>query len=319
VQVMNISMNMRKNRTSGTATYIPWSAAILSLSLIAACSSDSPDPVGAEIVAENSDNRPGVVVNGLNGADTQSTRTLWFVNAFFFRSDTAPLGSNDAGVSLFQLNDEFVIEDLLGFADPDVGRCDIDSLNPGIPVDNMNSGNDDDNGSSSSTQVSGGPALTIDTPQGPWAQIGLDASSDEIRYENNSLPGPIPANASLYVLGDVFPQTLSIPLVEPLVPVRLSPDFDEPLNENTVFSWIPGSDPDVYIQITFRGLDINDNFIEFPGRCIAPDTGNFSMPPDALALLQGYPDKLVVRYERVLNTAEVRGDMVIRTRMKVVE
>ena len=269
--------------------------------LVASCSSDSTEPANDAPSADpDGDDRPGLVIEGLNGTPADQLTSPWLANMSFFRRDQLTPGSGDAYIELLQYNDDFKVSDYIDFYTPELDTCDIRDLNDG------GIGGEGDN---RPDFVSGGQTMTLNTSTGTWFDFGVMEDSIGIYETNNGLPGPFPADLTLSIPGDVFPSITQYPLVEPVPPIRILPTSDVlTMDDLTVaFTWIPGEAvPGGYVELAGIAYDANDEFIGFPIVCSVVDDGSFTMPQNVIDAFAAMPagESIRARFERAISRVD---------------
>ena len=275
-------------------------------------------PVANPATDPDGDDVPGLVVSGLDGRDPADVVSPWLLNAAFFRSDSNTPGSGAVSIGMLRYEDDFPVESHVDFFAPELDTCRLDRDEPGGDAD----GDGADQGPP--PLISGGPALTINTPAGPWFVLEGAASGDdgtETIYEwDGGLPGPLPDDATLSVPGDAFPNVATFALPdEPAAPIRLLPDEGERPGLDTVYTWVPGDGGD-YVGLEFLAFDAaSGDFIDFPVVCLVDDDGRFTPPDDARAFLATTADDVRLRYVRVRDTLTLQDGIVFRARTIVAE
>ncbi|MFK8082126.1 MAG: hypothetical protein AB8B97_17705 [Granulosicoccus sp.] len=273
---------------------LPIAAALV----LGACSSSSDDTAPATNRPANDDvsfDVPGLMVTGLSTRDERlptNTGSTLHANVSLFRSDGfMPSGGGDASVSLLRYGNDITMQELMDFYAPVLDTCEIRDLNAV----------DGGTGGGTSSRVTGGISVTINSPGGTFVQL-LQAEDDPGFYENiDILPGPIPEGATLSVPGDIFPNVAAYPLYEPTLPVRISPEAGrlQVADALAPFTWVPGPNvPGSYFKIVARGFDDDGNFVGFPVICDLVDDGEFSMPPEVLEFARNTTLNIDTRYER---------------------
>jgi len=309
----------------------------IGVSLVSACSSsDSPvnvpddddpevpidDPVttGSIMFPEDIDNddRPGLVVTGLNGMDPEDVTSPWLANARTFRLASRTPGTGDGSVDLLRYRDDFRLVNHVDFFEKDLGVCDIDDPDARQPIGDGGG----DGGGSPPPLISGGETVVINTPSGPWFtyERGLNVENGNFFYEtDNELPGALPEGATLSIPGDDFPTVAAHPLYEPDPPVRLLPtDANEYITSASEYSWIPGNSA-AYVKINLLAYSGPDDFEGFYVNCYVVDDGEFTMPGAVIDYLDSAEYDFIARYSRVYARLDFVNSIVLFQSNEVAE
>lgn len=290
-------------------------ALLLTTLLVSACSdggggsqaSDDPPTTDAQ-----DDDRPGLVIEGLNGVDASMVTSPWLAVVNLFRVESATPGSGDAFVGLVQYNNDFPASQFIDFYTTELDTCEIrDNTEP-------DGGDGGDEGGTPPPRISGGETVVINTPSGPWFSIERTTDDDVSYSTNNGLPGALPSGATLSIPGDAFPTVAAYPLVEPEPPVRLTPELDEPVSVDSEYTWMPGN-PAGFIQITLLEFASNGDFLGFPVNCDVVDDGSFTLPANVLSFITASPNELRMRYSRVINRLDIINGIVFSHNSEVAE
>ena len=276
---------------------------------------DDQPPDAPSGIDPTGDDRPGLLVAGLDGRSAEAVTSPWLVNAFLFRNASATPATGQATVALLRYEDDFPIARHVDFFAGELDTCELRREDGG-------SDGDGDEGSPPLT-ISGGTAVTINTPSSPWLVLERRTLDDGtgVDYERafGEWPGQLPDGATLSIPGDAFPGVAAYPLGEPAAPIRLLPDENEPPGADTVYTWVPGEGRD-YIEIAFIAVEPDGGeLIDFPLVCTVVDDGRFELPEDARAFVATTPDTLELRYERAREIVELADGIVFRTLTKVAE
>ena len=311
----------RLSRRMGGLSPRPF-ALCLTLFALAGCGSDDegggtprPEddpPTGPERNDPDGDDRPGLVIAGLDGQSAEGVTSPWLVSTTVFRnaSDTPPTG--EASVGLLRYEDDFPFARHADFFESELDTCEL-----------RRGGIDASGGGSPPPRVGGGETVTINAPSGPWLMLERqpldDGTGGDYRRPFGEWPGELPEGATLSIPGDEFPNVAAYPLVEPPSPIRLLPDEDEPLGADTVYTWIPGGGTDHMVLAFLASEPGGGDFIDFPLVCSVVDDGRFELPEAARAFVATATDELELRYERVRRTLELADGIVFFTSLEVAE
>ena len=285
-------------------------ALFLTTLLVSACSSSggsggtaSDDP---PIIDTQGDDRPGLIIEGLNGADASTVTSPWFATIGLFRREAETPGSGDAAVGLVQFRNDFPVSRHIDFYTIELDTCER--------RDDTELGG----GGNSPPFISGGETVVINTPSGPWFSIERTTGGELFYGTNNGLPGALPSGATLSIPGDAFPNVAAYPLVEPEPPVRLTPALDEPISVDSEYTWVPGN-PAGFIQITLLEYAANGDFLEFRINCNVVDDGSFTLPANILSFIAASSNELRLRYSRVFNRLDIINGIVFFQSSEVAE
>ncbi len=252
---------------------------------------------GGNTVDADGDDLPGLVVEGLNGAAASDVISPWLVYVELFRSDSGPEGNGDALVDLTAYPEDFPVSRHTEFYTPELETCTI--------LEEDDAGVADGDGLL--PQISGGESVTINTAAGTFFTMDrqINESTGNVFYETiDGVPGPMPADATLSIPGDVFPTVAAYPLGEPELLVRLSPELDESPAADTLYSWVPGNSS-AYARVDFKELDAEGEFIRFLGFCEMVDDGNFELTPDMRDYVTSFETPVEIRYSRVASRVDL--------------
>ena len=279
-----------------------------------------PVTAGAVMFPEDfdDDDRPGLVVTGLDGMDPEDVSSPWLVNAQMFRLASKTPGTGDGFVDLLQYRDDFRLVNHIDFFDENLGFCDIDDPDARQPIGDE--GGDDDG--SPPPFISGGETVVINAQSGPWFIFarGLNEENGNFFYEtDNGLPGTLPEGATLSIPGDDFPTVAAHPLYEPAPPVRLLPtDASEYITSESEYSWIPGNTA-AYVKINLLAYSGPDEFKGFYVNCTVEDDGEFTMPGAVVNYLDSTEYDFIARYSRVYARLDFVNGIVVFQRNEVAE
>ncbi len=279
---------------------------------------EEPVTVGSAMfpVDVDNDDRPGLIVTGLNGVDPVDLVSPWLVNAQTFRLDSITPGSGDGFVDMLRYQDDFPVAIHIDFFEQELGSCDI--RDPAVPQP-IDSGD----GGSPPPLISGGSTVVINTPSGPWFTYEAQLNSDNgnIFYStNDQLPGALPVGATLSIPGDAFPTVAAHPLYEPAPPVRLLPDITQFVAPDSIYSWIPENTAPAFVKLNLLAYSGDDNFFEgFFVTCYLEDDGAFTMPDEVVDYVATTPFNLEARYSRVYARLDFTNGIVIYQENEVAE
>lgn len=317
----------------------PLAALSLAIVFVSACSSSSsttpdtipPDddptqtpggpsvtpPDTATMFPDDTDNddRPGMIVTGMNGMDPRDVVSPWLANVSLSRLDSETPGTGDGRVALLQYSDDFPVARHIEFFEESLDTCDI--RDPDVPQPIGGGGG----GGSPPPLLSGGTTVVINTPSGPWFTYdrSLDDDGEPIYRTDNQLPGALPQGATLSIPGDAFPTVAAHPLYEPDAPVRLLPDSEFVVTPESAYSWIPGSSGFTYAKINLLAYDTDDNFQGFYVTCYVEDDGEFTMPAAVVDYVANTEYLLVSRYSRNYTRLDLINGIVIYQDVEVAE
>lgn len=293
---------------------------VLITSTLIACSSSGTDSGSQESVILNTaeDDRPGLIVTGLDGRSPEEVEATWLVNVTTYRDESRTPGHGWINAGLLKY-DQLRMLDVIDFFEPSgpaVGECDI------LIAQSTGGGSSGGDGGAPPPRVSGGESLSIDTPTGLW--MTMTSNGDvEPSYETSEdgLLGPIPENATLTIPGsNSFPAVKFYPIQEPDAPIRVSPDIEQWSTADDIYSWLPSNKDGETMRLSFYGNDAFDgSFIERIADCTLVDDGSFEMPTDLRQVLNGYDGLIDVNYSRRTKRIDLIGDMVFLQRSTVSE
>ena len=117
--------------------------------------------------------------------------------------------------------------------------------------------------------------------------------NDDLQYESDTIPGPLPVGATLSIPGDVFPSVGAYAFSEPDAPVRTSPAVGASVDINTEFTWqVSSSAGASVIAIDFPEYDANGELLGYPFFCFTEDDGEFTLPPEASVALAAQENEI---------------------------
>ena len=150
-----------------------------------------------------------------------------------------------------------------------------------------------------------GDQLIVDTPAGTYATINEsdDLTGSFIDYFPGALP--VPNGFTVSISGDVFPSIsgVSIPDVQPL---KISqPSRNDEITVSTVYRWQPDNNQDTDISLHLFGqTNIS---------CRINDDGEFSLPVDFVASLEGSTQFTIGNIGRFSREFRVFGPSIVTT------
>ena len=301
-------------RSNRSPVVIP---ALLLTALVGACSSGSDDDTEMPAADGQVDEvLPGLVVGGLNGAPAEDLVSPWLGIFRLFQDTTFPNGSA-ATANLRRFDDGFILADVIEFYTPELDTCEIRDLNAA-------GAGDDGDDNSSNPSISGGLSVTINTGSGPWLEMGRpDLDSPGFYSEFVGELGVLPADATLSIPGDGFPNVPAYPLLDqPLAPVRLSPAPGILTAEDIVapFTWEPMPDrPGGFFQIAGLAFNAAGEFQGFPVVCDVVDDGEFTLPQSVIDGFAGSDLVFEARFERLVTRLDLSDGVVFYQAINVTE
>ncbi|MFT6306554.1 MAG: hypothetical protein ACJA0Z_001718 [Halioglobus sp.] len=256
------------------------------------------------------DDRPGLIITGVNAEAIQSLVSPFLLSASAFRLERQTPGSGDGYVHMVVYEEGIPVSAHIEFYQPPIESCllrDLDhdesDLNDGLH-----------------SSASGGVGVVVNSPSGPWFTFDRQRrESGEFVYQvDNEIPGRIPADATLSVPGDTFPNVSAHPIFAPDTPVRLLPIKGQAVTPNSEFSWVAGQE-NGYIKINLLVYDDSDEFLGFAVTCWAEDDGQFEMPATVVDYVLRSKFTHRARYSRVYARLVWVNGMVIHQDIEVAE
>ena len=260
------------------------------------------------------EDRDGLAVELPDGA-TGDTASPWLVFVdFFANASRTDFGNARASLSRypdpvpFDVHVDFYDRDYIGELDTCVVR-DLDAAGGG-----------GGGGEGDPRHVSGGESLTISTADGSsFGELArVEPPGDVLYRADGTLPGPLPAGATLSIPGDVFPAVEAYPLLVPAPPERLSPLEGEGLSTTSEYRWVPVGGP-VYVKLDFLADAADGSFRGFPVTCYVRDDGEFELTDEAVEALVRSADRISLRYSRVASRVELSDGVVFFVESEVSE
>ncbi len=259
---------------------------------------------------------PAMSVYGLDNQNASDIAGPWLASVRVFRSASNTPGSGYAKVATLRYNANTSVQDIIDFYNDlwDNDNCTIEGLST--------SPNTGSGGSSGSTgdppYVNGGQSVVINTPSGPWTII--DQGSDLQYVVRNNQTGALPADATLSIPGGEFPTVAAYRLYEPAAPVRTSPQVGVAVDADSVYSWVPDSDPRTSMTIKFLEYDAAGVFIGFADmECQVADDGEFELPALARQFISQSGSALQVRYDREMRRLDYIDNVLFYQRSWIAE
>jgi len=256
-----------------------------------------------------------LIVTGIDSSNPDAT-SAWLVNSRLFRLNSRIDTTGDATVELVRYSDDFPVSRHVDFYSKDLDTCEVDDPDA---ITTSGGGGGDDGGGPPPT-ISGGETVVINTPSGPWFTLNRFVEDGQPLYTiDNGLPGELlPAGATLSIPGDEFPTVAAHPLYDPIPPVRLLPDANNPVAVDSAYSWIPSSSK-TYMNILLLAYNADNSFVDFAVSCDVRDDGSFSMPAEVINFILTTPYRLQARYDRVYSRVDFVNGIVIRQSSEVSE
>lgn len=277
----------------------------------------------------NNDDLPGLIVTGLSADQTDTQVSPFLLSASAFRTVRQTPGSGDAYVHMAVYDKALPVSAHIDFYQPPLGSCllrDAGVVSEGVEQGGVESDGverDDlelDHIAAFNASASGGAAVVINASNGPWHTFERSQSaSDQYRYESdNALPGRLPAEATLSVPGDVFPNVSAYPLFEPDAPERVLPIVGNAVSPTSEYSWVAGA-ASGHVKINLLGYNDSDQFIGFVVTCWTADDGKFEMPATVVDYVASSPHTIKARYSRVYARLDWLNGMVVHQTIEVAE
>ncbi len=250
---------------------------------------------------------PGFSVYGLNGEQADQTFVPWLA---VYRSFRSIRGFGSTNIATLQYSASRTVEDEIVWrsAQNVAGSCTFNG-------DTVESGGGS-SGGSTPPYVNAGSSVVINAPSGPLLTL---PRGDDLQYESDTGPGPLPAEATLSIPGAVFPSVSSYPLFEPPAPVRISPAAGARVDVDTTFTWQRANSNEYIIAVDFLEYDENGDFLGFPMFCYTEDDGEFTLPADAAVTLAALENEIQVRYSRILRRLDLIDGTLFYQRTQVAE
>ncbi|MEM6986012.1 MAG: hypothetical protein AAF499_05690, partial [Pseudomonadota bacterium] len=203
-------------------------------------------------------------------------------------SENVPAGTVTAGGFFFQLSPG-VSADLFRSTPtsrnallPTLNVCNVSVEQIGAPDTDEIPGIDPD-ANVEITSISAGDPITLTSGGTQFMELNLETFFGLSGYVPNpeTVPGPIPQS---YVI--TIPGSAQLPAsthnAQGLAPFALTGP-QGPVTPDSVFTWVPGSDPDAYISLRFQRFNADATVTSV--HCDVPDTGLFPIPTDTAATM----------------------------------
>ncbi|MFT5893399.1 MAG: hypothetical protein ACI8VW_000264 [bacterium] len=304
----------RKNKCIPTCHSLLKLVAYTSVVIAASSCSDDmsiPNSFNSQYpVDTENDDRPGLIIMGVNAGEIQDLLSPFLLSASAFRLERQTPGSGDGYLHMVVYDDPMPVSAHVEFYQPPLNTCRIRELEDDEPdvVDIL------------TTSASGGVGVVINSPGGPWFTFDRQQrESGQILYQvDNEIPGRFPVDATLSVPGDTYPTVSAYPIFEPSAPVRLLPAKGHAVTPHTKFSWVVGP-VSGYIKINLLAYDEADKFLGFAITCWVKDDGLFEMPATVVDYITRSELTLRARYSRVYARLDWVNGMVIHQDVEVAE
>ena len=300
--------------TAGTGDELPGAGQAGEVDETPLSGADRPLPGADPVEVQDLDDREALVVESPADAPINAA-SEYLVFTELFGSGSSPGSGGYAGVQLIRFDAPNSFAGQVDFYDERwIGELDTCFTRELGASGGDGAGDDDD-----PLQVSGGETLLISTPAGTFGEIPRVVEPGNVFYDaDGTLPGPVPAGATLSIPGDDFPVVADYPLPDlPPVPVRLSPTDGEALTTETEYAWEP-DDAGGFFKIDFLSSS-DDGLLGFPVTCIVRDDGAFELTDEAIDALVAAPGTVTVRFSRVAALIELRDDIVFFTANELAE
>jgi hypothetical protein len=261
-------------------------------------------------VDTHNDDRPGLIITGINADENQNPVSSYLLSASAFRLERQTPGSGDGYAHMLVYDEAMPVSEHIDFYQPPLNSCLLRDIEGEVlDVSDVVYASD-----------SGGASVVVNSPSGPWFTFDrLQSEYGRYAYQvDNELPGRLPLDATLSVPGDVFPNVPAYPIFEPEAPVRLSPTIGQSFTPGSKFTWVPGA-ASGYVKINLLAYDASQEFMGFLVTCWAEDNGQFEMPASVTEYVESSELTIKVRYSRVYARLDRINDMVIHQSIEVAE
>ncbi|MEM9601609.1 MAG: hypothetical protein AAGA11_01990 [Pseudomonadota bacterium] len=167
---------------------------------------------------------------------------------------------------------------------PTLDVCEVDVTQLGAPDPDDDLPDFDLPGDIDLSTVSAGDAIPIRSAGAELTRLVRGSLFGLTAYtpEPETAPGPMPADLSASIPGDVFPAfaNVALPTVETF---SLTAPLG-PVTPTSVFTWVPGTTPDTYISLDVSSFDfINGTIVSVT--CELTDDGAFTFPATTQAAM----------------------------------
>jgi len=266
-----------------------------------------PDPFPNDT---DGDDRPSVIVTGLNGSDPSEVKSQWLANIYFYRLASRTPGTGDGRIVFLRYEPSLALSRHIDFFEKELDTCTVSDPREPSPGSDSNP----------PPLISAGPTAVINTPNGAWFTFDRTQNDNNewVYRTDNELPSAIPERATLMVAGDEFPTVSAYPIFEPEAPQRLLPSTDGPISGDSAYAWDPGKNK-TYMEITFDAYDDANEFVGGAGSCFVKDDGVFTMPEEVKEFVESTDLDLYAFYTRVYSRIDLKDDIVFRQQVEVGE
>jgi len=271
------------------------SIAALITALLAGCSSSSTS-TSEPIVRISEVDVPGLIVTGLNGRQPDEIFPGFYVSIFTYRTEGRFDGDGTARVNLLDYEGGTNFQVFIDFFTPEAEACENFIVANNTPSSGSGSG---DGGGTPPPRLFAGNSVTFKSGDSTWLELVPDGDAEPSYESSTGMPGPMPENATLSIPGSsAFPSVDLYPLIDTEFPIRLSPDVDELVRTDSLFSWMPSAQEGQLMGLNFLGYNADGSFRERVAECNVIDDGNFQVPTDILELIGNYDGTVEVAYFR---------------------
>ena len=266
---------------------------------------------------DEGDDPVGMIVTGVDELSGSLAASPWLVTIRLFRQASEPSIRGDATVELTRYAEDFPIAAHIRFFTEPLDTC---------VVRNGESEAGTNQSDTPPPGIDGGETVVLNTPSGPWLSLEQTRMPDgQQKYlAQDSLPGTLPAGATLSIPGGAFPTVAAYPLFETEPVVRLLPAISQPITAESRYSWIP-LNKSTHVKIDFMAHDEEGGFQGYPVSCWVRDDGSFDLPGEVLEALEPLDMqvdpaiRLKVRYSRVYSRVDLVGGIVFHQVMEIAE
>jgi len=253
------------------------------------------------------DDIPGIIVAGLNGISPSQLDSRLLAYATLLRHGPTPNQPGTGQISLVEYPQSYSVAAFLISFGSNLDSCLIqDPANSPLLA-----------AANAPTTISGGAAISIDSPAGTWFAFSRLATQTGPTYLGVlQTPGPLPRGAKLSIPGDQFPALLGHPLYEPDPPTRLLPDADQEVTPDTTFSWLPSDRPTI-MEISLHAFSDAFLYLGYAVTCMVVDDGSFSMPAHVRSFINGTDNRLLAFYTRWYQRLDLVNGVMVYQRVGV--